>query len=92
MKTKHRLEMALRDADAPQWMCVNALNGVYDDYESKHAAPINLLVSDCRANGLSVIAERAIAGEFDGTREEAETWAKTEEGQAAINRLTKEKP
>jgi hypothetical protein len=65
VKTTDRLAEALRQC------------GCYDDFKSESPTPIADLVRDCRANGLPDIAERAIAGEFDATREESQAWART---------------
>jgi len=78
MKTKDKLAEALRDAGAPTFMIANAEAGYYDDFESDLPCPITTLVFDCEANGLPEIAKRAIDGDFDGTLEEAEAWAKRE--------------
>lgn len=78
MKTKERLASALREAGAPQVMIEKAENGEYDDFEAVDtASPIVDLVNACRAFGLHDFAKRAMDGEFDGTREEAEAWAKS---------------
>ena len=72
--TKERLVEALRWAGAPQDMVQKAGQGYYDDYESEIATPIIQLVKDCHAAGLPALAQRAINGEFDGSREEADAW------------------
>jgi hypothetical protein len=72
--TKQRLAEALKQANAPLAMYENALRGVYDDYESENDLPIHELVRDARMFGLHDIAKRAMDGEFDGTKEEAEAW------------------
>jgi hypothetical protein len=78
MLTKERLTQALREANAPDVMIEKALNGEYDDFEAVDTAtPIIDLVNACRAFGLDALARRAMGGEFDGSREEAEKWAKT---------------
>lgn len=73
--TKERLATALEQAGAPAPMIHDARRGRYDDFTGDSPTPIHDLVRDARACGLAGIAERAMAGEFDGTREEAEAWA-----------------
>ena len=85
--TSEKLARALREAGAPRQMVRRARRGEYDDYRSPHAMPIHMLVEDARAAGLTDIAERAIAGEFDGTREESEAWAASPEGQETFRKL-----
>ena len=78
MSTKNRLAQALREARAPSQMIDRALLGEYDDFESNSATPIMRLVRDCQVNGLNDLAKRAMDGEFDATKEEAEAWFKRE--------------
>ena len=78
MSTKERLVTALEANNAPDWMMTNARNGVYDDFESDSATPIGQLVADCRSAGLDGLADRAINGEFDSTKEEAQAWFERE--------------
>jgi hypothetical protein len=75
MATKDRLAKALREARAPECMVSDALKGRYDDFESPSATPIVLLVQHAQQHGLKDIARRAMDGEFDATKEEAEAWA-----------------
>jgi len=72
-----RLATALREARAPEWMVQKARAGEYDDFQSHHPTPTHHLVEHCRSHGLDAIAERAVAGEFDATVEEADTWIET---------------
>lgn len=76
MKTKEKLAEALKMASAPLWMIEKALAGVYDDFESELPAPIAQLVNDAEREKLTGIATQAREGAFDGTREEAEAWAR----------------
>lgn len=78
MSTKERLAKELEANSAPEWMVKNARNGMYDDFESVSATPIGLLVADCRKAGLGPLAQRAMDGEFDSTKEEAEAWYQRE--------------
>ena len=82
--TTERLARALEEAKAPPHMVARARRGEYDDYKSHHPAPIVKLVQDCQLYGLPSIAERAINGEFDGTKEDAEEWASSPEGQEVM--------
>lgn len=78
MSTKERLITALINANAPQSIVNKARAGYYDDFESTIATPIQALVSDLRDVGLNDLAARAMDGDFDSTKEEAETWFKRE--------------
>lgn len=78
MSTKERLAKELEANSAPDWMIKNARNGQYDDFESSNATPIGQLVTDCRKAGLGALAQRAIDGEFDSTKEEADAWYQRE--------------
>jgi hypothetical protein len=78
MKTKERLAKELGEAGAPNYMVIAALNGDYDDFESKSATPINDLVRECRVNKLHRLANRAMDGEFDGSQEESQEWFERE--------------
>jgi len=85
--TTERLALALIKAGAPPLMIERARAGQYDDYKSPLAMPLTQLVMDARAAGLEDIAQRTIAGEFDATKEEADAWAASPDGQAAFNEL-----
>jgi hypothetical protein len=75
MTTSERLAVALEATAAPKAMVVAARAGCYDDFRSESATPCHDLVRDALAAGLGDIARRAMDGEFDATREEAEEWA-----------------
>jgi len=83
--TTERLAEALSLAGAPKWMIDNANAGVYDDFKSPHALPIMTLVFDAQSCGLPTIIDRAKAGEFDGTKEEADEWANSADGRATFS-------
>ena len=83
MKTKDRLAQVLEANGCPPEMVERAASGYYDDYESLLAMPCNALVEDLRALKKFALAKRAMNGEFDGTKEEAEAWM-TREGAAAL--------
>lgn len=78
MSTKEKLISALTNAGAPQSMVNKARAGYYDDFESPIATPITSLVLDLRAAGLNDLAVRAMDGDFDATKEEAEAWYQRE--------------
>lgn len=82
-----KLMAALRAAEAPQQMIDAALDGRYDDYKSDHATPMVLLVQEARARGLEGIAQRAISGEFDGTKADSDAWAASAEGKETFAEL-----
>lgn len=87
MRTSDRLAAALVEAGAPGDMVTKALNGYYDDYRSPLAMPETQLLADARLHGLTSIAEGVLRGEWDGTKEESEEWAKSPDGQAAFREL-----
>ena len=78
MTTKDKLFHALVEAHAPSYMLEKARHGDYDDFESESATPIYDLVSDLRRAHLPELMGRAMDGEFDATKEEAEAWFKKE--------------
>src|SRR5262245_18281078 len=55
--------------------------GAYDDYLSDSPSPIMDLVRDLSQNGEHDLVGRAIGGEFDGTKDEADAWAHSPEGE-----------
>lgn len=83
MPTTERLAMALAERNNPRLapMIQRAREGYYDDYKSELPFPLTQLVRDLRQNGEHELADRAVSGEFDGTKEEADVWAQSEEGQ-----------
>lgn len=91
MRTKERLAQAMEAAMCPVQMIASARAGLYDDYESNLAMPLMHLVHELRQIGQHALARRVIDGEFDGTREEGDAWAASEDGQAALRDLTKGK-
>lgn len=78
MSTKEKLAEALADAGASEEMVKNARLGMYDDFISPLPNPIMHLVSDLREEGLHDLARRAMDGDFDATKEEAEAWFQKE--------------
>lgn len=85
--TTEKLARALEQAQAPYEMILKAREGYYDDYKSPIVDNIGALVHDARAAGLGAIALRAIDGEFDGTKEEANEWQRSPEGQEIFNQV-----
>ena len=87
--TTEKLAQALLQAGAPEIMLGRAKSGYYDDYKSPIATPIKALVDDARKYNLPDIATRAMAGEFDGTKEEGDEWATSPEGQEIFKEFFK---
>jgi len=77
LRTKERLAQVLHAAGLFE-MEKAARAGRYDDYEGESATPIVDLVHDLQAAGKSDLAARAMNGEFDATKEEAEAWYERE--------------
>jgi hypothetical protein len=73
MPTTERLAQALH-AEGLFAMETKARHGYYDDFKSPLATPIVQLVLDLENAGKRELANRARNGEFDGTKEEAESW------------------
>lgn len=90
-KTTEKLVAALREAGASEAMIRKAEAAQYDDFLSDSAMPINDLVIAARAEGLAQIADRAINGDFDATKEESDAWAASEDGQATFRDLLGER-
>lgn len=90
MRTKERLAADLRKAGLLN-MSLLAAQGYYDDWESALAFPIVQLVTDLEAAGRPDLAQRARNGEWDCTREEADAWAASPDGQATLAKLNKGK-
>ena len=87
--TKDRLADALLEAGLPT-MADKARTGYYDDYLSPHADNMAVLLNDLMDAGTVAaisLRMRVINGDFDGTTEESEAWAKSPEGQAAFRSL-----
>lgn len=78
MSTKERLATLLEANNAPAKMIEDARNGLYDDFESPLPSPTMHLVADLQEAGLHFLAEHAMNGDFDSTKEEAEAWFERE--------------
>jgi hypothetical protein len=81
------LAAALTEAGAPQDMITQAHAGYYHDFRSPLALPISQLVHDLQAVGLTHLADRAKQGDFDATKQEADDWARSEDGQETFRDL-----
>lgn len=93
MKTRDKLSAAIREVATEQRhhrMADKAAAGYYDDFSGQLATPIMQLVKDARQFGLHTIAERAMAGDFDATKEEADEWARSPEAQRIASELSPE--
>ncbi len=88
--TREKLARAMVEARVPSVAIKQARAGYYDDYLSPHAFPLMTLVNDLEANGFSALAARARNGEFDGTKEESDAWAKSAEGQETFAQFMKD--
>ncbi len=78
--TRVRLARALR-AIGLDVMAEEAERGVFDDYESPMAFPLTNLVhrlGEAGTPAANVLAERVKDGDFDGTKDESDAWARRE--------------
>ena len=85
-----KLVAALIAEDDPQLKqtIINARKGHYHDYLSPHVGPLVQLVADLRhIERHDCLIDRVIDGEFDATKEEADRWALSEDGQDAFRML-----
>jgi hypothetical protein len=83
----------------PRQMIERAIAGHYHDYLSPLATPEIQLVADLRALAntpatkydarpmLRALADAVIAGEYDASKEEADEWAASAEGQETFRQL-----
>jgi hypothetical protein len=65
-------------------MIEKAKEGYYHDYKTQLLDPIGHLVRDLRAWGHEGLAQQAINGAFDATREEADAWLNSLDGKAVL--------
>lgn len=92
MHTKDNLAAELNKAGFAE-MAAKATDGYYHDYLSPLAMPCEQLVADLHRIGTPEsrnLAKRAMNGEFDANREEAEAWAKSKEGTETFGLLRSE--
>lgn len=90
--TKDRLARELHEAGLPEEMVERARRGAYDDWISDSATPLIDLVNELAkydTPGARLVRAKVIDGDFDGTREESDAWAASEEGRAAFRSLLK---
>jgi len=84
--TKDRLAAELRKIGLND-MAAEAEQGRYDDWLSQSATPILDLVVALKRVGTKEaldLAMRAMDGKFDGTKEESDAWAQSEEGRRVL--------
>jgi hypothetical protein len=87
--TKLRLAATLREAGFDD-LAEEAARGLYDDYESPNAMPLHNLVARLKERmdpKAEALIARVIDGDFDGTEEESEAWARSAEGQGLFRDL-----
>jgi hypothetical protein len=99
LPTPERLARAIEQAAReqrklpPLLLVARARAGYYDDFKSDVVDPIGTLVSDLnRATrdgyyDFRDLMRRAIAGEFDATKEEGDAWVASADGQAAFREI-----
>ena len=87
--TTEKLALAMIEAGIAEdhYLVTEARAGRYDDYKSDLEPPIVTLVARLREHGYDELAKRAIAGEFDATRDESDDWMASPDGQAALAEL-----
>jgi len=98
--TTAKLAQALREVPGmPRDMITRAVDGYYHDYLSPLIFPEIQLVSDLKAlakqpatgpkarAALASLAQRVVDGDFDATKEEADAWASSTEGQETFRQL-----
>jgi hypothetical protein len=72
--TTEKLALALEKIKAPEEMVRAARAGRYDDFKSESATPIKDLVTDLLHIGARPLAQVAMNGGFDASKEESEAW------------------
>lgn len=101
--TKVRLAEALQEIPGMYpAMLERAIDGVYDDYETELDYPQIQLITDLRVMhaapttgpkakaAIEALIVRVMGGEFDGTKEEAEAWGRSEEGREVMRVIMRE--
>ncbi len=74
--TTEKLALALEALDDPKLseMIRNARAGFYDDYKTTIPQPIARLIKDLSSAGYPEMAERAMDGEWNAQKWEADEW------------------
>ena len=93
MHTKDKLANELELINEPA-LAAKARDGMYDDFLSPLDMPTMQLLHDLMSTGHGAaikFRERVKTGEFDGTAEEAETWAASPEGKVVLGKLKNDK-
>lgn len=85
--SSERLAVALEEAGAPAEMIKRARADYYHDYKSDIPFPETQLLMDARLHGLESIAEGVLEGKWDATKQEADDWARSPEGQSVFRQL-----
>jgi hypothetical protein len=70
-------------------MIRRARRNKYHDFLGDEAFNIHMIVEHARRLGYDDIAQQAIDGKYDATKEEADAWAASPEGQETFAELTK---
>lgn len=85
VETRERLARAIEELGKAGlgFMAERAREGFYDGLLSPLARPGEALAQDLASLGLEELRQRAVAGEFENTREEIEAWRESEEGRGA---------
>lgn len=89
--TKDRLAAELAKAGLPDMSALAGI-GYYDDFLSPLDTPCLALVQDLMRAGTPaalMLRKRAMDGEFDATKAEADAWAKSEDGQEAFHHIAR---
>ena len=82
-----KLVSALKQAGAPDSLVAQAQADAFHDFRSESATPKVDLVRSCQSHGLHEIAKRAMKGDFDSSREEADEWLNSPEGKEIVRKL-----
>jgi hypothetical protein len=83
-----KLAAALREAGLPEH-AKRAAEGWFNEFFGRFPAPQLTLVHDLVIYGKHDLAERVRNGEFDAGKEEADEWARSEEGQRELAAMEK---
>lgn len=83
-------EIAPENAAAYEAFAKRAETGEFSDYGDAYACPITQLYGELMAAGFKKFAGRVANGEFDSTKEEADEWARSPDGQEIAKHLSPE--